>query len=833
MFTPSYSDVISCGEAIFVWQYLGNEQDEEPDESSEDVSESQLEISSGCHPAAPSPSRDQIPSHRHSPVKHTASPCKHAPSVRRSLNASLTALPRDSAPQPCSSPQRTASSMSHALAALTPLGENMQQPDSQEENSGYKSLRTPNKSSGRSRQLKPACRKHFIPVEKSSTFAQKRYVAPENQAGLKLNACLGYNGNGRDNIIWQPESGFFAYTNGCVVVIEDLKTGVQKHLTGHVEEVSTLALQSDCQEMVSASGSSADSSTGSQICFWDLSSMTCRKVITEHEGSIVSMAYSRDDRFLVTVGDYSERKVNLWETSMCTLVASTQTSQPINYVAWDPQAFNEFVTVGDQGAIMFWLVDELTDNIPKLRVQEPALPEEIASLSPRIHFTCASYAGDRVLYVGSSIGVVTAWDTKKNVCVLHWEADKCEITTLISKRGRLVTGSAGKKNLKLWSAPGMSELMLPGNTCPKNIPNIQVDDDMALDGFVTAMMFDDTLDMGIVGTECGSIWYVNWQEHSSVRLVTTNPSNITAVEFSTDGDKFLTCAEDGSLRLWLTEDREQILQFQVVDQKCLCASFAPCLEPSNVYGVQNPATFTVDGKRLAYLFVAAGYGDGTLRVFDINKAEMVIKIQPHKAPVTAVKYSSAAILISGDDDGFIALTSTLTGMTIRIINDHKGAPIHNIDISKWKAADGAVTWLACSADRRVSVWTADWSKDNCTLLDWLTFPAPAFGPDGRRNTNIDAKTYYCSLPPSIALFSPSERDVVVYTGYGMTKSIQFYDLKTTSVTRSIPLTHWAMSMDLSPSSSLISTGISERLVKVVDYTEGTFQDYIGHDDAIT
>jgi len=69
-----------------------------------------------------------------------------------------------------------------------------------------------------------------------------------------------------------------------------------------------------------------------------------------------------------------------------------------------------------------------------------------------------------------------------------------------------------------------------------------------------------------VGTECGSIWYVNWQEHSSVRLVTTNPSNITAVEFSTDGDKFLTCAEDGSLRLWLTEDREQILQFQVVDQ---------------------------------------------------------------------------------------------------------------------------------------------------------------------------------------------------------------------------------------------------------------------------
>lgn len=40
-------------------------------------------------------------------------------------------------------------------------------------------------------------------------------------------------------------------------------------------------------------------------------------------------------------------------------------------------------------------------------------------------------------------------------------------------------------------------------------------------------------------------------------------------------------------------------------------------------------------------------------------------------------------------------------------------------------------WLAASADRRVSIWSADWSKDFCELVDWLTFPAPPFGPDGQ------------------------------------------------------------------------------------------------------
>ena len=68
------------------------------------------------------------------------------------------------------------------------------------------------------------------------------------------------------------------------------------------------------------------------------------------------------------------------------------------------------------------------------------------------------------------------------------------------------------------------------------------------------------------------------------------------------------------------------------------------------------------------------------------------------------------------------------------------------------------------------------------------------------------QAYYGSLPPSIAKFSPSERDVVVYTGYGMTKSIQFYDLESKAVTRSIPLTHWARSMDVSPQGSLIAIG---------------------------
>jgi len=45
--------------------------------------------------------------------------------------------------------------------------------------------------------------------------------------------------------------------------------------------------------------------SGSQICIWDLQSQVCRKVLSHHEYDIVCLAFSRDDKFLVSVGKQS------------------------------------------------------------------------------------------------------------------------------------------------------------------------------------------------------------------------------------------------------------------------------------------------------------------------------------------------------------------------------------------------------------------------------------------------------------------------------------------------------------------------------------------------
>ena len=65
---------------------------------------------------------------------------------------------------------------------------------------------------------------------------------------------------------------------------------------------------------------------------------------------------------------------------------------------------------------------------------------------------------------------------------------------------------------------------------------------------------------------------------------------------------------------------------------------------------------------------------------------------------------------------------------------------------------------------------------------------------------------YELLPPSLARFSPSDPDTVIYAGYGMERCVQFYSLSQKAVVRTAALTHWATAMDVSPQGHLLAFG---------------------------
>uniref|UniRef100_A0A3Q4I1F2 WD repeat-containing protein 90 n=1 Tax=Neolamprologus brichardi TaxID=32507 RepID=A0A3Q4I1F2_NEOBR len=620
---------------------------------------------------------------------------------------------------------------------------------------------------------------------------QSGTLSPEAQEeGIKLKAVIGYNGNGRGNMVWSPDQGLFAYSCGCVVVVEDLHTGSQRHLQGHREEISCLAVTNDAQTIASAGGTN---SSRSLISIWDVQSGTCRRSVSYHSGAIQCLAFSRDDRFFLSVGDFSDPEVALWSSKNFQMLSSVRVSGPIHDAAFSPSAASQMACVGTDGVYFCFIHTQGQDA--DLKVQRVKTPAEVGD----VELTALCYHVDDFLFTGTNRGHVCTWDVRTQRCLMTWEADEGEIGVLLCRGNRLLTGS-NTRWLRLWEVEAVQSLK-----AEEKGRAVVLEQEIMLDGATVSASFDNTMDMGIVGTTAGTLWYINWSDNSNIRLVSGHKTKVNDVAFSFDESHFATCSEDGSVRVWSTSSYELVVQFQVLNQACDCVCWSPFSSADSTY-------------------VAGGYSDGTVRIFRLASTEMEMKLHPHHVAISAIQYSANGhVILSAGKNGLVAVSSLVNGATIRVIKDHKGAMITTIQcvIEQCKnfGLEGNDLWLATSADRRVSVWAADWMKDKCNLLDWLSFPAPAhFTGD--------------SLPPSMASFCPADHSLVVYTGYGVEKELSFYSLTKKQIIKKISFPHWATCISLSSKSHLVAVGSHERVLKLIKSTSGRFQDFLQHSDSL-
>ncbi|NIG57872.1 WD repeat-containing protein 90 [Pontoporia blainvillei] len=576
-------------------------------------------------------------------------------------------------------------------------------------------------STGRARAqppTRPDSYRHFTARYKASVLPKGLSFPAVGDERLHLKAVMGYNGNGRANLVWRPDTGFFAYTCGRLVVVEDLHSGVQQHWLGHPEEISTLALSHDAQVPV------------------------------------LQLALNAQGR-----GDYGDRTLALWSMATYELVSSTCFPEPVYSMAFNPWDAGELACVG-QGAVTLWLLQQRGGNV-SLQVHREPIPEEVGGCE----LTSLCYGTTPLLYCGSSAGQVCVWDMCAGCCFLAWEADDGEIGVLLCSGTRLVSGS-NTRRLRLWAVGAIPELRRKGSGA--RCSSVFMERELTLDGAVVSAVFHESMDMGVVGTTAGTLWYVSWAEGRSTRLISGHQSKVNEVVFSPSESHCATCSDDGSVRVWSVASMELLIQFQVLSQSCLCLSWSP---PSCELPEQQ--------------WVAAGYSDGTLRLFSIPLIAMELKMHPHSAALTAIAFSAdGQTILSGDKDGLVAVSRLRTGMTFRVLSDHRGAPICTIQSTRREygdfGAEGVDLWLAASGDQQVSVWASNWLQDRCELVDWLSFPEPTL----------------------------------------------------TEVMEKIPLPSFAVSMSLSPGAHLMAIGFSERVLRLVDCASGAVQDFAGHDDSV-
>ncbi|KAK7919737.1 hypothetical protein WMY93_011021 [Mugilogobius chulae] len=730
-FTPDQHSVISVGDAIFIWDFLGGPRNSSVVNgygcATADVHQAQLSNSMQAAPLPTSPLQQLDICN--SQLDHDALNSKKNRPYLGSQTLQSKLVPRSKSPASF----LKVTELPSVSSITCKLGiEDMKK-----------------------QSVRPDCYRHFVPHFKNSVLDENALLPQPGEEGLKLKTVIGYNGNGRNNIAWSPDQ--------------------------------------DC-----STGAGGTNGIQSQICIWEVQGGTCRKFISYHKGAVQCLAFSRDDRFFLSVGDFSDPEVVLWCSRTLQLLSSFRVSGPLHDAAFSPSAASQLACVGSMG-VYFCLIHEYAPDV-ELKVQNVDTPAEVGE----VEMTALSYHMDSYLITGTNKGHVCVWDIRTQQCFMTWEADTGEIGVLQCQGNHLLTGS-NTRWLRLWEVEAVHGMRPLGKISKMESETaVVMKQEILLDGTIVSSAFDTAIDMGIVGTTAGTLWYINWSENSSIRLVSGHKAKVNDVAFSSDEKYFATCSEDGSVRVWATHSNELLVQFQVLNQACCCI----CWNPS----------FNMDS-----LCVAAGYSDGTVRVFRLASSEMEMKLRPHHVEVTAIQYSAKGhMILSAGKNGFVAVSSLESGVTLRVIKDHKGAAITTIQSvnkqGKEFGLEGTEIWLAASADRRVSVWVSDWMSDKCELLDWLTFPAPAFSGEG-------------SPPPSLAAFCPTDSSLVVYTGYGIEKELSFYSLTTKQMLKKVTIPQWATCFSLSPKSHHIAVGSKDCVMKLIETCSGRFQDFV-HSDSL-
>ena len=668
------------------------------------------------------------------------------------------------------------------------------------------------------------CFKHFQRKEVKSAVATVHYSAPENEAGLELKSLIGFNGNGRDNIIWRTDPGFLYYSCGIVVVVEDLATNKQQLLQGHVSEISTLALRSSGDVLASVSGSNKDSVC--QIITWDLKSYTVQHIVSYHQNDVIALKFSPDGRFLLSLGDYREQLFALWKVADMTLVTSTKLNFVANAVAWDRDSANEFCIVGSNCCVQFWALEEkYSRDTGKIHffmsTHTCETPQDVlrnrsstgASCSGH-SFSCLAYSGLSVLYIGSDQGIVSAWDTRSNKCFMHWVAAPCEISYINAIGSRLITGSVDHK-LKLWTViatNGVNQMssQLSTATGPRlsmSTPGngLIMEDEYTLTGSISGASFDENLELGIVATSDCLIWYVNWLERNTVRLVNGQLDQINSVLFC--GQNSIATLSNSGIRIYSCKDQELTVHFKTAAATCAAAT----CETRN----QNSENTT--SKKSNAKILAVGFYDGSVSFFDLSKVSLIRKVNPHKEKVTHISVApDNNFILTGSQSGSAALVDMKSAVISRMLSDHKTSPISDASFSKFLVNSNRFFALA-SQDRKISIWQINWSKDRCVLSDWIIFEGPH-----------RAKSGEVGLNPTLVEFSPTEKEIVLFTGYSFVQGINFYNMRLRKVVRQVDLNAYATFLTISEKGNLICCGTENWLIKLIDYTEGSFQDFLIH-----
>ncbi|XP_078389290.1 mitogen-activated protein kinase-binding protein 1-like isoform X2 [Cetorhinus maximus] len=688
--------------------------------------------------------------------------------------------------------------------------------------------------------------KNLLRSPPAINLRRSRLAGKAGTGRITLDKVLGITASSSSSLACDLTTGLVAYPAGCVVVLCNPKKSKQTHiLNASRKAVSALAFSPDGKYLVTG-----ESGHMPAVRVWDVSDKVQVAELQCHKYGVSCVSFSPNMKYIVSVGYQHDKLVNVWDWKKNSIVASNKVSSKVTAVSFSEDS-SFFVTAGNRH-VKFWYLNE--SKACKANVTVPLIGRSalLGELHNNFFYGVACGKGKMAgnTFCITSSGLLCQFNGKR--LLDKWLDLKTNAANCISAAEDFIFCGCSNGTLKLFNPVNLHFITnLPKPHClgvdvaagiePSHLVSKKTD---AMYPDTIAVAFDpsnrwlscvysdhslyvwDTKDIKKFGKVYSALYH-----NSSVWSIEVYPELENSSQACLPPASFLTCSSDNTIRLW-NADGASGFQFTSFHRNIYSTDLIKVVYvddniqylqdiTSNADRTENGGTLEIkSGIRVITIspdgqHLASGDRMGTLRIFDLQFLDELMKVEAHDSEILCLEYSKP-------ETGMNLLATASRDRLIHILNVDKQYNLvqtlddHSSSITAVKfAANDDVKMVSCGADKSIYFRTAHKSADGIQF----TRTHHVVGKTTLYDMDVDITRKYVAI-------GCQDRNIRVFTiGSGKQKKC----FKGSQSEDGILL-----KVQMDPSGTFVATSCSDKNISIFDfYTGECVASMFGHSEIVT